>query len=113
MRIALKMKNLMNRINLLLTLIGTMFLFTVAAQASTFTVTNTNDSGFGSLRKAIDDANSNPGADIIHFNIGGGGLHTIVPLTTFQALKTPLISMATQPGAKANTLAEGDDAASD
>jgi hypothetical protein len=46
------MKNLMNRINLLLTLIGTMFLFTVAAQASTFTVTNTNDSGFGSLRKA-------------------------------------------------------------
>ena len=31
--------------------------------AATFTVTNTNDSGAGSLRQAILDANANPGLD--------------------------------------------------
>ena len=42
--------------------------------AATYTVTNTNDSGAGSLRQAIIDANTNPGADIIQFNIPDGGL---------------------------------------
>jgi hypothetical protein len=37
----------------------------------TYTVTNTNDSGAGSLRQAIIDANANPGADIIGFNLSG------------------------------------------
>ncbi|MCB1471263.1 MAG: DUF4347 domain-containing protein, partial [Rhizobiaceae bacterium] len=36
---------------------------------STFTVTNTNDSGAGSLRQAIIDANALGGADTITFNI--------------------------------------------
>ena len=36
---------------------------------STFTVTNSNDSGAGSLRQAILDANGNGGADTIEFNI--------------------------------------------
>lgn len=40
-------------------------------------VTNTNDSGSGSLRQAILDANTNPGLDSITFNIGGMGVHTI------------------------------------
>ncbi len=39
------------------------------AQAATFTVTNTNNSGAGSLRLAIVDANNNSGADTIAFNI--------------------------------------------
>jgi hypothetical protein len=39
------------------------------AQADTFTVTNTLDSGMGSLRAAIDAANANPGADVINFAI--------------------------------------------
>jgi parallel beta-helix repeat protein len=39
------------------------------AQATTFTVTNTNDSGAGSLRQAITDANNNSGPDNISFNI--------------------------------------------
>jgi len=41
------------------------------AFASTFTVTNTNDSGAGSLRQAVVEANVNPGADLIEFNISG------------------------------------------
>lgn len=34
---------------------------------TTFAVQNTNDSGAGSLRKAIADANASPGADVIQF----------------------------------------------
>ncbi|HBJ36743.1 MAG TPA: hypothetical protein DDZ51_18705, partial [Planctomycetaceae bacterium] len=44
---------------------------------ATFTVTNTNDSGAGSLRQAILDANALAGHDTITFNIAGGGVHTI------------------------------------
>ncbi len=43
----------------------------------TYTVTNTSDSGAGSLRQAILDANANAGADTIVFNIAGGGSQTI------------------------------------
>ncbi|MFZ4791165.1 MAG: InlB B-repeat-containing protein [Candidatus Competibacteraceae bacterium] len=43
------------------------------AQAATFTVTTTADSGAGSLRQAILDANTAPGADTISFSPGGGG----------------------------------------
>ncbi len=42
-----------------------------------FAVTNTNDSGAGSLRQAITDANALPGLDTITFNISGAGAHTI------------------------------------
>jgi len=48
-----------------------------------FTVTNTNDSGTGSLRQAILDANS-MGGGTITFNITGSGVHTISPLTACQ-----------------------------
>ncbi|QDT35916.1 cadherin-like domain-containing protein [Stratiformator vulcanicus] len=41
------------------------------------TVTNTNDSGAGSLRQAIINANANPGADVIDFHIPGSGSHVI------------------------------------
>ncbi|MBE2246528.1 MAG: T9SS type A sorting domain-containing protein [Candidatus Competibacteraceae bacterium] len=44
-------------------------LFSLVAKAATYTVTNTNDSGSGSLRKAITDANITPGSHIIVFNI--------------------------------------------
>ncbi len=40
------------------------------AHATTFTVTNTNDSGAGSLRQAVLDANAAPSNDIITFNTG-------------------------------------------
>ncbi|MDJ0739527.1 MAG: DUF4347 domain-containing protein, partial [Gammaproteobacteria bacterium] len=44
---------------------------------ATYSVTNTNDSGAGSLRQAILDANANTGTDTIDFNISGTGVHTI------------------------------------
>lgn len=42
-------------------------------------VTNTNDSGAGSLRNAIIQANANSGIDTIAFDIGDGGVQTIKP----------------------------------
>lgn len=49
---------------------------------SPLVVTNTNDAGAGSLRAAIDTANSNAGIDTIVFDIGAGGsTQTIQPLT--------------------------------
>jgi uncharacterized repeat protein (TIGR01451 family) len=47
------------------------------ARAATYTVTNTNDSGAGSLRQAILDAESNGGADEIVFNAGVSGTITL------------------------------------
>jgi parallel beta-helix repeat protein len=51
-----------------------------AASAAPFSVTTTADSGAGSLRQAILDANATPGADVIDFGLGGG-THAIT-LTT-------------------------------
>lgn len=48
--------------------------------ASCFTVTNTNDTGAGSLRQAILDANAASGERIIKFNIPGNGPHVIQPV---------------------------------
>ncbi|EIJ41933.1 parallel beta-helix repeat (two copies) [Beggiatoa alba B18LD] len=50
------------------------------AQATTFLVTNTADSGTGSLRQAIIDANANAGIDTVSFNILGGTLPHVISL---------------------------------
>ena len=50
-------------------LFTTVLLFPAGLFAATFIVTNTNDSGAGSLRQAITDANASPGTDTIAFNI--------------------------------------------
>lgn len=47
---------------------------------ATFTVTNTNDSGPGSLRQAVLDANTSPGLDTITFNISAGAQGSIRPM---------------------------------
>ena len=44
-------------------------LMTVSPSAATFQVTNTADSGAGSLRQAVSDANATAADDTIHFNI--------------------------------------------
>ncbi|MBD2461131.1 DUF4347 domain-containing protein [Oscillatoria sp. FACHB-1407] len=62
-------------------------------------VTNTNDSGVGSLRAAIDFANSNPDASTITFNIPGGGVQTINLLSALPTLNSQVtIDGTTQPG---------------
>ena len=84
----------------------------------TFTVNTTNDVDDGScdsppigdcsLREAILAANSNPGPDLIHFNIPGSGPHTIL---IFPAVNGPLPTITdavtidgyTQPGATPNS----------
>lgn len=84
-----------------------------ALPAATFTVINTNDSGAGSLRQAILDANATPGADTIAFNIPGQAVQTIRPLTPLPPLTDDLgvtIDGYSQPGSSPNTLAIGDNA---
>ncbi len=46
--------------------------------AANFTVTNLNDSGAGSLRQAIEDANASAGADTITFAPGVAGIISLV-----------------------------------
>jgi len=58
----------------------------MAAEGATFSVTNVNDSGAGSLRQAIVDANANSGTDTIEFGMGGGGQHEINPSTALPAI---------------------------
>ena len=51
----------------LLALLTGLLAVTQPARANNYVVTNTNDSGRGSLRQAITNANNNPGADTITF----------------------------------------------
>src|SRR2546421_5359394 len=103
--------------------IAALFLFIVsAARGADFTVINTDDSGPGSLREAILDANANPGADRILFNIPGTGVHKIViggptnsnlPVlgTALPEITDPVtIDGYSQPGSHPNTRLNGDDA---
>ena len=66
----------------------------------TFVVTNTADSGAGSLRQAILDANANVSAqDLIEFDIPGSGPHTITPLSFLPTITDPVsIDGTSQPG---------------
>jgi parallel beta-helix repeat protein len=78
---------------LLAALLGVILLISPSvkpARAEAYTVTNTNDSGVGSLRWAINQANANPGPDTIDFNITSGtcedGVCTISPDTYLPVL---------------------------
>jgi hypothetical protein len=63
-------------------------------------VTNTSDTGPGSLRQAIGESNADSGdRDTIVFNIPGGGVHTLVPASQLPAILQPvIIDGTTQPG---------------
>jgi hypothetical protein len=78
------------------------------AFAGTFPVINTDDTGTGSLRQAITDANNHTGLDTIAFNIPGMVVHTITPVTQLPSITSPVtLDGYTQPGSSANTLANG------
>src|SRR5437763_862463 len=80
-------------------LFGAFFIFAAAltamtpfdASAATFTVTNSNDGGAGSLRQAILDANNSPGLDSIAFNISGTNVHTITLATPLPPISDPVV----------------------
>jgi IPT/TIG domain/S-layer homology domain len=82
-------------------LVGLLLLTSAAAlTAATFTVTTTADSGAGSLRQAILDADANPGADTIVFTLPGPGPYVITPLPPgLPAMTGPTtVDGTTQPG---------------
>ncbi|MFN4254245.1 MAG: right-handed parallel beta-helix repeat-containing protein [Saprospiraceae bacterium] len=69
-------------------------LFAQIGNAATYTVSNTDDSGSGSLRQAIMDANGNSGADIIEFSVAGtlnlsSGLPSITDALTIDGTTAP------------------------
>lgn len=72
-----------------------------SASGAVFTVTNTDDTGPGSLRQAILEANKirESEANKIEFNIPGPGPHTIVPASGLPPITAPvIIDGTTQPG---------------
>jgi hypothetical protein len=82
-----------------------------SARAAIFTVTTTADSGPGSLRQAILDANASPGSDGISFAIPGSGVHTIAVIDPLPAIaESVLIDGYSQPGSSWNADPLADDA---
>ena len=83
----------------------------LTAPTAVFTVINTYDSGPGSLRQAILDANASPGPDAIEFFIPGTGPHTLSLLSTLPAITDPVvIDGYSQAGSRFNTLRGGSNA---
>jgi hypothetical protein len=76
---------------------------TVTTTHTSFTVTNivtnTNDSGPGSLRQAILNANAASVLSTLNFAIPGAGAHTISPVSALPAITAPtVIDGTSQPG---------------
>jgi FlgD Ig-like domain/Right handed beta helix region len=70
-----------------------------ARETVEFEVTNTADTGSGSLRDAMVSANAFPDRNRIRFNIPGPGSHTISPLSPLPLILWPVaIDATTQPG---------------
>ena len=89
-------------------LAAAILLFARPAHADTFTVTNSNDDGVGSLRQAIEVANANAGADAIKFNIPGGGVKTIAPASELPEITGQVvIDGYSQPGTSPNSRSTG------
>jgi parallel beta-helix repeat protein len=74
---------------------------------STFLVTTTDDSGPGSLRQAILDANHEPGLNRIAFDIAPGGVQSIRPTSALPTVTNPVVIDGTsQPGFAVTPLIE-------
>jgi parallel beta-helix repeat protein len=81
----------------------------IGSTAATLLVTNTNDTGVGSLRQAISDANQSANLNRIHFAIGSTCgprvFNLLIPLPQITA--PVIIDGYTQPGAARNTATTG------
>jgi hypothetical protein len=87
---------------------GTALLFSAGVlSAATYTVTHNGNAGAGSLRWAMAQAENNINTfDVIDFNIPGGGVQTIRPLTQLPVLTDTagvFIDGLSQPGASPGT----------
>ena len=80
----------------------------VSPSGRNLVVTNTNESGAGSLQQAIIESNSDIGdRDTIVFNIPGAGVHTITLSDGLPVISQPVvIDGKTQPGAGATPVIE-------
>jgi len=79
--------------------------------AATFVVTNASDTGLGSFRQALLDANSTPGANLVQFNLPGSGVRTLAPLSPLPLITNALtIDGYSQPGSRPNTLVNSNNA---
>ena len=78
---------------------------------SIFTVTDTADSGPGSLRQAILDSNAVSGGNTIDFDVPASGVQTIALSSGLPTITTAvLIDGYSQPGASPNTQPQSDNA---
>lgn len=83
----------------------------VGSTATVLSVTNSNDSGAGSLRQALIDANATPNLNRIHFNIPGGCPRVITLASLLPTIAHPvIIDGYTQPGASRNSAVAGNNA---
>jgi len=71
--------------------------------ADTIAVTTTADSGAGSLRQAITEANTRPQATLIYFQLPGSGVQTIKPLSALPAVTGQVIIDGTTQAGYAGT----------
>jgi parallel beta-helix repeat protein len=79
----------------------------LSGTAATLVVTNVADSGSGTLRQAILDANAATGSNTIIFRISGTGVHTIAPTSALPDItNSVVIDGTTQPGYTATPLIE-------
>jgi|GEM_PF-4768098 len=74
---------------------GWMVVFGGISQAAVFVVTNTNNNGTGSLRLAMNNANTTAGKDTINFNLPGAGPHLFQPASLLPIQVEPIVIDAT------------------
>jgi parallel beta-helix repeat protein len=80
----------------------------IGTTSPVITVTNTNDSGTGSLRQALIDANAAPNLNTIRFNIIGSCPRTITLASLLPTITQPVaIEGYSQPGSSRNTAVLG------
>jgi hypothetical protein len=92
--------------------VGTLSIIGVDFGFSYMPLVNTNDSGQGSLRQVILNANAIAGADTVRFELTGAATYTIQPLTALPIVTDPLtIDGTTQAGFGGAPIVELDGAA--
>ena len=79
------------------------FAFATSSHANTFSVTNVNDSGIGSLRAAITNVNATAGANTITFNLTGTPPFTINLSSALPTINNPVTIVGTNQLGYTNT----------